>query len=104
MGFAGTLWVSWAECYSSTSIKWAVVKLVFVNRFFYPDISATSQMLTELARYEASNGNQVPIVTSRQLYESSGRPLPAFERIDGIQVHRVWTTGFKRSQSAGRLF
>ena len=31
-------------------------KLVIVNRFFYPDISATSQMLTDAAFFLAGRG------------------------------------------------
>jgi len=76
-------------------------KLVFVNRFFYPDHSATSQMLTDAAFYLASQGHTVHVVTSRLQYEREGR-LPADEKVQGVVVHRLWTSSFGRDVLVGR--
>ncbi len=73
-------------------------RVVFVNRFYYPDISATSQVLTDLARRLAVLGADVHVVCSRQRYEAPGAQLPADERIDGVTVHRVWSTRFGRGR------
>ena len=43
--------------------------LVFVNRYYRPDESATSQMLTDLAEQLVARGITVRIICSRQLYE-----------------------------------
>ncbi|MBT4494732.1 MAG: glycosyltransferase family 4 protein [Gammaproteobacteria bacterium] len=79
------------------------MKLVFVNRFFYPDSSATSQMLTDVAFYLASKEHNVHIVTSRLNYEG-GDQLPCNETVNGVSIHRVWTTKFGRANLVGRAF
>ncbi len=78
------------------------MKLVFVNRYFHPDQSATSRLLSDLARHLASRGWRVEIVCGRRLYDAPGSPLPARETVDGITVHRIWTSGFGRSNLVGR--
>ena len=77
------------------------MKHVFVNRYFHPDISATSQMLSDLAFHLAAE-DEVHVVTSRQRYEDARVPLPSRETIHAVHVHRVWTTRFGRSTLAGR--
>jgi hypothetical protein len=44
-------------------------KIVFVNRYFYPDQSATSQLLTDLAPALALSGLTVHVICSRQRYD-----------------------------------
>ena len=78
------------------------MRLVFVNRFFHPDVSATSQLLTELSQHLARTGYEVHVVTSRQLYGDPGARLPELEVTGGVTVHRVWSTRFGRSRLAGR--
>lgn len=73
-------------------------RLIFVNRFFYPDHSATSQILSDLAFYLAEAGYDVQILTSRQIYDDSSRVLPACESVGGVHVHRVWATRFGRGR------
>jgi colanic acid biosynthesis glycosyl transferase WcaI len=77
------------------------MKLVFVNRFFYPDISATSQLLSDAAFYLAGKGHEIHVVTSRLSYEGDAR-LDAREVVNGVQVHRLWTTSFGRGKMIGR--
>lgn len=77
-------------------------KIVFVNRFFYPDYSATSQMLTDLAFDLASRGCAVEVIASRQLYEDSNRNLVKMEEVGGVRVRRVWSSSFGRSHLPGR--
>ena len=80
-----------------------VPRVVFVNRFFYPDISATSQMLTDLATRLASSGIDVHVICSRRYYHASGGdPLPRREKTIGVEVHRIWSTGFSRLGLLGR--
>ena len=47
------------------------MRLIFLNRYFHPDHSATSQMLSDLAFFLAA------------------ARLPAHESINGMEVHRV---------------
>ena len=54
-------------------------RVIFLNRFFYPDHSATSRMVSDLAFELASSGKDVHVITSRQLYDKPGADLPAYE-------------------------
>jgi colanic acid biosynthesis glycosyl transferase WcaI len=78
-------------------------KIIFVNRFFYPDLSATSQMLSDLAFGLARQGFRIVIVTSRQSYEKPGARLTASEVVSSVRVERVWSTDFGRKSTLGRL-
>jgi glycosyltransferase involved in cell wall biosynthesis len=78
------------------------MKIVFVNRFYAPDHSATSQMLTDLATALAAGGADVHVVTSRLRYDDPSASLAPNEVIAGVSVHRVWTSAFGRGSLPGR--
>ena len=78
------------------------VKIIFINRFFYPDISATSQMLSDQAFALARDGHEVTVIAAQQSYANASERLPASEVIDGVQIHRVWTSSFGRHRLRGR--
>jgi glycosyltransferase involved in cell wall biosynthesis len=77
------------------------MRVVFVNRYYHPDISATSQILTDLATHLATR-HEVHVVASRQRIDEPGAALPPHVRVDGVTVHRVWTSRFGRDRLAGR--
>lgn len=77
-------------------------RVVFVNRYFHPDHSATSQILSDLAFFLADQGFQVQVVTSRLRYDDPAATLPATEDLRGVHVHRVWTSRFGRGRLLGR--
>jgi colanic acid biosynthesis glycosyl transferase WcaI len=77
-------------------------QVIFVNRYFYPDESATSRILSDLAFRLAGHGLSVAVVTSRQLYEDPHARLPSRETIRGVSVHRVATARLGRSRLLGR--
>jgi len=77
-------------------------KIVFVNRYFYPDHSATSQILSDLAFDLVEAGLTIEVVTSDQLYDNPKMRLPANESVRGVKVHRVSTSHFGRGSLAGR--
>jgi glycosyltransferase involved in cell wall biosynthesis len=77
-------------------------RLIFVNRFFFPDHSATSQILSDLAFHLARDGTPVSVIASRGLYDDARADLPAFEGKDGVAIHRVYRPRFGRSSLAGR--
>jgi colanic acid biosynthesis glycosyl transferase WcaI len=79
------------------------MKVVFVNRYFHPDQSATSQILTDLVRGLAVRAVEVHVVCSRQLYDDASARLPRVESLDGVSVHRVATTRFGRQHLVGRF-
>ncbi len=77
-------------------------EIVFLNRYFYPDHSATSQLLSELAFHLVEKGHRVTVITSRQRYDDSEAGLPALETVRGVKIRRVRTTTFGRSNLRGR--
>jgi glycosyltransferase involved in cell wall biosynthesis len=77
-------------------------KLIFVNRFYHPDQSATSQILHDLATGLARRGFDIHVLCSGQLYDDPDAKLPAAEVVDGIRVRRVPTTRFGRGRLVGR--
>lgn len=78
------------------------MRLVFVNRFFFPDHSATSQILTDLCFALAARGHELHVVTSRLRYDDPSASLVGEESASGVRVHRVWTSRFGRGALAGR--
>jgi glycosyltransferase involved in cell wall biosynthesis len=79
------------------------MNIIFINRYFHPDHSATSQLLTDLACHLAGRGHQVSVICSRQLYEKADARLPARDSAHGVQIYRAWSTNFGRASLPGRL-
>jgi glycosyltransferase involved in cell wall biosynthesis len=77
-------------------------RIILINRYFFPDTSATSQILCDLAFYLARHENDVHVITSQQRYEQPDARLRRLETIEGVTVHRVSTTRFGRSTLLGR--
>jgi glycosyltransferase involved in cell wall biosynthesis len=75
---------------------------VFINRFYRPDQSATSQLCGELAEHLASTGMMVAVITSRLCHDNPRADLPACDTLSGVAVHRVWSTRFGRAGLVGR--
>lgn len=78
------------------------LRLIFVNRYFHPDHSATSQLLTDLATDLSRRGWAVSVLTSRQSYEDADARLGAVDDVDGVSVRRLWSTRFGRGNLTGR--
>ena len=78
------------------------MKHIVINRFFYPDHSATSQLLSDLAFHLAEGGHRVCVVASRQRYDDPGARLASRETVEGVGVYRVWTSRFGRRFLPGR--
>src|SRR6266849_6622249 len=77
-------------------------RVVFVNRYFHPDHSATSQMVSDLAFHLASRGWNVGAITSRQRYDDANARLAPRESLNGVDVRRIATTRFGRAFLPGR--
>ena len=78
------------------------MQLIFLNRFFYPDHSATSQILSDVAFALAATGERVIVITSRQQYDAPRVRFPARETTNGVEIFRVWTSHFGRTNLVGR--
>jgi colanic acid biosynthesis glycosyl transferase WcaI len=79
-----------------------VPHVTFVNRYFHPDHSATSQIASDLAFHLASRGWNVEVITSRQRYDDPDARLPKQESFRGVTITRIATTRFGRSFLPGR--
>lgn len=78
-------------------------RVVLLNRFYWPDVAATAQMLTDLAEDLAVQGWVVTVVTSNSSYEGAGDALPALEWRNGVRIFRTHGTKFGRHKLFGRL-
>jgi colanic acid biosynthesis glycosyl transferase WcaI len=79
-----------------------LAEVIFINRYFPPDHSATSQMVGDLAFHLARRGVRVGVITSRQRYDDASARLPPREELQGVSVRRVWTSRFGRAFLPGR--
>lgn len=77
-------------------------RLWFLNRYYYPDHSATSQMLTDLTLALDPSRYDVAVVCSRQRYDDAEARLRPTDTVEGVAIHRVWTTRFGRASLPGR--
>lgn len=77
-----------------------MAKIIFVNRFFYPDQSATSQILTDLAFFLAEETHEVHVITSNNMVAGIITQLGRDETISKVRVHRV---GRSAVQSPGLI-
>lgn len=80
-----------------------MANIIFINRFYFPDHSATSQLLTDLCcELVHDEGKSISVVTSRQRYDDASAELVPHELIGGVEVNRVWTSRFGRQWLPGR--
>lgn len=84
-----------------TTLGIAVMRVILANRFFYPDESATSRMMSSLAFGLAAQGVNVEVVASRQRHDG-GAPFATYEQAGGVSFHRVPTARFGRARLLGR--
>lgn len=61
------------------------MRLIFLNRFYWPNESATAQLLHDLARHLAAHGHEVTVITS----DSSESSRPREETVAGVRILRV---------------
>ena len=78
-------------------------RLIFFNRFFYPDESATAQILADVTEALAVLGWPVEVITSRKSYSDATVSYPSEDDWQGVKIHRIATTGCGRVNFFGRL-
>jgi len=79
-----------------------MASLIFVNRFFYPDHSATSQLLTDLTVALVEQGWEVKVLTSTQRYDEARANLQKRDVYQGVQIVRLKGFTLGRSHLLGR--
>jgi colanic acid biosynthesis glycosyl transferase WcaI len=78
------------------------MRIVLLNQFYPPDLAPTGVYLHDLARQLVRSGHEVSVLASRHAYGGGGE-FAAFERLDGVAVHRLPGSAFGRSSLGGKL-
>jgi colanic acid biosynthesis glycosyl transferase WcaI len=78
------------------------MRIIFINRYFYPDEAATARVVTSLASALAAEGTAVHALAARTLHGDASTVLAARETIADVSVHRLWSTRFGRASRLGR--
>jgi glycosyltransferase involved in cell wall biosynthesis len=73
------------------------MQILFINQAFYPDVVATSQVLTDLAVTLAAEGHEVTVVAAATGYDGGRERFPSRETWKGIEIHRVSGTRFGKT-------
>lgn len=78
------------------------MRIIILNQYFYPDHSATSQLMTDLAESLVERGIAVTALAGRGRY-NGGETLPSYEEYKGVKIERAWATSFGKRNLLGRL-
>ena len=65
------------------------MRILLLNQCFYPDVVATAQHLTDLARGLADRGHEVTVITSDRGYDDPSRRFPHSEVWKSIKIIRI---------------
>src|SRR5262245_6672091 len=79
-------------------------RVIFLNRFFYPDHSATSELISDLAFELRRRGLPVTVISSQLAYEDTEKTFPHHEITNGVEVWRERTSRRGRHRLSGRIF
>lgn len=72
------------------------MRMIFLNRYGFPDQSATSRMISSIAISLAQRGMNVTVVASREIHNHPGSTLPATETVRGVHIQRLASGRFGR--------
>src|SRR3954470_24729110 len=79
------------------------MRIVILNQFFYPDYSATSQLMTELAETLVEHGVTVTALCGRGRYNGGAESLAARATYRGVRIVRAWSTNCGKRTMARRI-
>ena len=75
-----------------------MARLIFVNRFYWPDETATGQLLTDLAEALAARGHEVAVITSRPMSLAAGE----INERNGVRIAHIGSTRLHRGRLTGK--
>ena len=78
------------------------MKILLLNQCFWPDVVATSQQLSMLARRLSARGHEVTVITSRRGYDNQELIFAKKERWHGVDVVRIRSLHFGKNTRWGR--
>jgi hypothetical protein len=73
------------------------MKVLLLNQCFWPDVVATAQQLTMLARRLSERGHQVTVISSRRGYDNRQLTFGQRESWQGIEIVRIWSLGLGKA-------
>lgn len=73
------------------------MRVLLLNQYYWPDLAATAQILTDLAEGLASRGHDVTVLCSRRSYIGNGARLPRKEARNGVTIFRLPALGGGKS-------
>lgn len=79
------------------------MKILILNQTFYPDATATAQLMWDLAQHLDGRGHRVTAVTSHQIYGTGRVHDRRRERIQGIEIHRLGGSAFGKKGLPARV-
>lgn len=78
------------------------MKVLLLNQCFWPDVVATAQQLTDLARGLADRGHEVTVITGRRGYDDPELRFPLHERWHNIEIIRIRAITSRKTSRWGR--
>ncbi len=78
------------------------MNVILINQYFYPDISATGQLLTDLAEDLTAKGIKITVLTSQNFY-LGGKKYPLYEIYKGIKIYRAKSPSLGKSNLIFRI-
>ena len=79
------------------------MKVLLLNQCFWPDVAATSQQLTGLARGLAERGHSVTVIAGRRGYDDPKIRFPTRECWKGIEIIRLPSIGLGKTSRWRRV-
>lgn len=79
------------------------MKIIIISQVFWPDESAGSQILTDIAEALIESGFKVDVVTSGNSYENHNTLYPKEEDYKRIHIKRLRTISFGKGSKLGRF-
>ncbi|MEI8194625.1 MAG: glycosyltransferase family 4 protein [Phycisphaerae bacterium] len=79
------------------------MRILIINQAFWPDVVATSQLMTDWAEHLTTHGHEVQVIASRSVYGQQGGALPRRETYQGTKIHRVGLNLFRKGGILTRL-
>jgi glycosyltransferase involved in cell wall biosynthesis len=73
------------------------MRVLLLNQCFYPDVMATAQQLTSLARGLSERGHEVTVLASDRGYDNPETRFPRRERWQGIEIIRLGSLALGKS-------
>jgi hypothetical protein len=81
-------------------------ELLLLSEYYYPDVSATGRLVTELAEDLVTLGMQVDVYCGYPSYlvqNEHDRDLPRRETHNGVEIYRFKYPNFNKNNTIGRL-